>query len=229
MFSSIKHIFFDLDDTLWDFEKNSSSVLQELFTEFDLSSKLKTDYDTFHSTYKFVNNKLWQQYYRKEIDKIFLRNHRFLFAFNEFGYDNFDENMQVTELYLQRSPYGKHLKDGCHETLTYLGKKYKLHLITNGFKEVQHIKLDNCGLRSYFDQIIISEEHHLTKPDEKIFRLAETLSNASRHECLMIGDNMESDIEGARNAGWKSVYYSKEKGDQDTYSIDHLLSLKDVL
>lgn len=229
MFSNIKHIFFDLDDTLWDFDKNSSEVLCELFHEFDLGEKLKTDFENFHATYKTVNNKLWSRYYKKEIDKAFLRNNRFHLAFNEFGYNNFEENLQVTELYLQRSPYGKSLKEGCVEALNYLSKKYKLHIITNGFKEVQHIKLSNCGLRPYFDQIIISEEHQLTKPDEQIFRLAESLAGSHKNECLMVGDNFESDIEGARNAGWQSIYYTKEKGDHGAYSINHLHQLKEIL
>jgi putative hydrolase of the HAD superfamily len=229
MFSSIKHIFFDLDDTLWDFEKNSSAVIKDLFHEYELALKLKTDFDTFHQSYKEINNNLWRSYHRKEIDKQFLRNNRFHLAFQKFSYNNFEENLLITELYLERSPFGKHLKDGCLETLSYLATKYQLHLITNGFKEVQHIKLNNCGLKSYFKHIIISEEHNLTKPDVKIFRLAESLVNSGKEHCLMVGDNYESDIEGAANAGWKSVYYSNAKTEQKTYTINHLLALKEIL
>lgn len=228
MFSSIKHIFFDLDDTLWDFEKNSSAVLAQLYHEYELSSKLKVDFDTFHSTYKTINSELWRSYYRREIDKPYLRNNRFQLVFNKFSYSNFEENLRVTADYLERSPYGTHLKDGCIETLEHLRKKFKLHIITNGFKEVQHIKLDNCGLRPYFQQVIISEEHDLTKPDERIFRLAEKLANAPTEQCLMIGDNYESDVEGALNAGWKSIYFTEEKVCVNSPVIDNLLCLKDI-
>ncbi|MGZ3900702.1 MAG: hypothetical protein ACXVNQ_09790, partial [Bacteroidia bacterium] len=96
MFTGIKHVFFDLDDTLWDFEKNSSHVLSTIFTEYDLSSKLKTDFHTFHTTYKEVNNDLWRSYYKKEIDKQFLRDNRFHIAFQKFDYHNYEENLVVT-------------------------------------------------------------------------------------------------------------------------------------
>ncbi|MBA3680672.1 MAG: noncanonical pyrimidine nucleotidase, YjjG family [Bacteroidetes bacterium] len=206
----IKHIFFDLDDTLWDFEKNSGLILQQLFLEFDLTGKLKTDFNNFHTTYKKTNSLLWLQYAKKEIDKKYLRNHRFNLVFNQFDYDNYDENLIITDHYLNRAPNGKHLKEGCIDILEYLKQNYQLHIITNGFKEIQHIKIDGSGLRNYFSNIIISEEHNLTKPDEQIFRLAETLSGAKKEECIMIGDSFTSDVEGALNAGWEAIYFSLE-------------------
>jgi putative hydrolase of the HAD superfamily len=226
MYQNVKHIFFDLDDTLWDFERNSSNVLQGLFSEYNLSAKLNTDFETFHTTYKKINNELWSLYNKKEIDKQYLRNNRFNIAFNEFSYSNYKENLEVTEHYLARSPYGKHLKEGCMETLDYLKEKYQLHIITNGFKEVQNIKIDACGLRNYFSCIVISEEHKLTKPDVEIFRLAETLANCTKEECVMIGDNFESDIMGATGAGWKSIYFGKES--QEIKSISRLTDLIDL-
>jgi putative hydrolase of the HAD superfamily len=223
---NIKHIFFDLDDTLWDFEKNSGKVLQQLFLEYDLTSKLKTDFENFHFTYKKINLSLWQQYSKKEIDKQYLRNHRFNIVFNKFGYNNYEENLNITEHYLTRAPKGTHLKTGCIEVLEYLNQKYHLHIITNGFKEIQFIKIDGCGLRSYFKNIIISEEHNLTKPDEQIFRLAENFANADKENCVMIGDNFESDIQGAINAGWKAIWLTEEQGREGFYTIDDLLKLK---
>jgi putative hydrolase of the HAD superfamily len=221
-----KHLFFDLDDTLWDFEKNSGHVLEQLFLEFDLADKLKTDFSTFHSTYKKTNLQLWIEYSKKEINKEYLRNHRFNLAFKQFNYDNYNENLVITEHYLERGPKGKHLKDGCIDTLEYLNKNYHLHIITNGFKEVQAIKIDGCGLRDYFKNIIISEEHNLSKPEEKIFRLAETFADAKTEECVMIGDNFESDIVGALNAGWEAIYYTEQK--PESYSGRHILNLADL-
>lgn len=228
MFSGIRHIFFDLDDTLWDFEKNSVAVLEQLFGEFSLSGKLNTTFNNFHSTYKEVNREFWSLYTKGAIDKQYLRNHRFNEAFKKFSYDNYEENLLVTEQYLLRSPHGTHLKDGCMEVLNYLKEKdYKLHIITNGFKEVQHIKLNNCGLKPYFSTIIISEEHQVNKPSEGIFRLSEELAGCTRKECVMIGDNFESDVEGALNAGWKAIYFSESlQAGYKGQSINALSELK---
>ncbi|MCW3076541.1 MAG: superfamily [Bacteroidetes bacterium] len=229
MYSKTKHIFFDLDDTLWDFEKNSYEVLQVLFSEYSLSDKLKTDFTSFHTTYKEVNSQLWRRYYKKEIDKQFLRNNRFDLVFKKFSYSNYDENLKLTDHYLQKSPYGTHLKSGCIETLDYLKTRYTLHIITNGFKEVQHIKLNTCALRSYFQQIIISEEHQLIKPEEKIFRLAQTFAKCEKEDCLMIGDNLESDIEGALNAGWQAIWLNPHPKEGKINQISDLTELKRIL
>lgn len=230
MFSSVKHIFFDLDDTLWDFEKNSSAVLEDLFSELGLASKLNTDFSTFHVTYKNVNSDLWRAYYKKEIDKQFLRNNRFDIVFKKFNYYNFSENLLATDNYLARSPYGMHLKDGCLETLNYLKSKYTLHIITNGFKEVQYIKLNNCGLNTYFTKIIVSDEQGLTKPDTEIFRLAESMASCKPEDCVMIGDNYESDVEGAISAGWKAIYFNDEiKPNSSAGTIQNLRELMTFL
>lgn len=222
-----KHLFFDLDDTLWDFEKNSGFVLQQLFTEFNLEHKLKTDYEGFLAVYKKTNLALWQQYSKKEIDKHHLRNHRFNIVFNKFDYDNYNENLEITEHYLQRAPKGTHLKNGCIETLEYLKANYHLHIITNGFKEIQAIKIDGCGLRDYFKNIIVSEEHNLSKPEEKIFRLAEKFADAKQEECVMIGDNFESDIVGALNAGWEAIYFADKK--PENYTGRHITNLPELM
>lgn len=222
----IKHVFFDLDDTLWDFEKNSGLVLEQLFEEFALAPKLNTDVHSFLKAYKEKNLALWKLYYQKAIDKQFLRNHRFNETFKLFGYDNYDENLRVTEAYLERSPKGTHLKPGCREVLDYLQPKYKLHIITNGFREVQSIKMDGSGIRHYFTNIIISEEYQLTKPDVQIFRLAESLAGATPEQCLMIGDNFDSDITGAHNANWQSIYFNEHK--PEGYTGIHISGLAEL-
>ena len=205
-----KHLFFDLDDTLWDFEKNSALVLEDLFLEHQLEKKLGVGFDIFLVEYKKVNLHFWSLYNKRKIDKDYLRNNRFHETFKKFQYDNYAENLVLTEHYLTRAPHGKNLKAGCLEILDYLKHKYSLHIITNGFKEIQAIKIDGCGLRNYFKHIIISEEHQLSKPDEKIFRLAESFSNAKSSDCVMIGDNFESDVQGALNAGWEAIHLSTE-------------------
>ena len=223
---NIQHIFFDLDDTLWDFEKNSTYVLEKLFLEFNLQNKLKTDFQNFSSTYQTINSDLWRQYSKKEIDKLYLRNHRFNLVFNKFEYDNHKENLEISDYYLQFAPQCKHLKEGCIEILDYLKQNYQLHIITNGFKEVQFIKIDGCGLRHFFSEIIISEEHLLSKPDCEIFRLAEQLVNTKKENCVMIGDNFNNDVEGALNAGWQAIYFSKNN--YPNYEGFHITSLKEL-
>lgn len=222
----IKHIFFDLDDTLWDFESNSRSVLEELFKEFGLAAKLKTDFHTFHTAYKKVNAGLWSDYYQKRLTKEELRDKRFDCTFRDFGYEAYRESINVSELYLQRSPHGKRLKANCLDVLQYLSAGgYELHVITNGFKEVQQVKMNSSGLNPYFRTVIISEEHGYIKPDPAIFRIAERLSGARTSECLIIGDNLESDIAGGEGAGWKTIYFN----DTDKKHRHHGLSVMDLI
>lgn len=223
----IKHIFFDFDDTLWDFRKNSSATLYELFSEFRLSEKLGVDFDTFNEVYQKINLDLWSKYYKRQIDKNALRFTRFEMAFAAFGYRNKADSQLVTQLYTERAPRGTFLKEGCREVLSYLREKYALHIITNGFSEVQAIKIDGCNLRPYFNNIIIADEHDLVKPEEQIFRIAEKLADATRDQCVMVGDSFESDITGAINAGWEAVYFTESP--QLNYtgkSIVHLTELK---
>ncbi len=224
-----KHLFFDLDDTLWDFEKNSHAVLQRLFAEFNLAHKLKTGFAEFYTAYKTTNLQLWAMYYQRQIDKAYLRNHRFNLVFQLFNYDNFEENLVITERYLAQAPHGKLLKEDCLPVLSALKQHFSLHIITNGFKEAQSVKLDNCGLLPYFSTVIISEEHQLLKPDEKIFRLAESLSGALQHECVMIGDNLECDVKGAINAGWEAIHVSELKPSGFSgHSVSRLSQLKPI-
>lgn len=224
-----KHLFFDFDDTLWDFQKNSAHVLEELFYEYQLADKLQTDFTNFEKTYQSINRDLWKKYYKKEIDKHHMRNHRFDTVFKAFGYNNYEENLEVTDNYLKRGPKGIHLKEGCIDTLNYLKPNYQLHIITNGFKESQDIKIEVCGLKNYFSQIIISEEHDLVKPEERIFRLAESFAGAKTEDCVMIGDSLESDIEGALNAGWEAIYMAGHKnhnyGGRTIYKLEELKNL----
>lgn len=222
-----KHLFFDFDDTLWDFQKNSSHVLEDLFQEFNLDEKLKTDFQTFIQFYKKTNLELWSKYYKRMVSKAEMRDNRFHTVFKNFGYDNFEENLVITHQYLTRGPKGTYLKEGCLETLAYLKKNYALHIITNGFSESQKVKITGSGLEDYFETVIISDEHNLIKPEVEIFRLAEKLAGAQAQECVMIGDSLESDIAGAKNAGWDSIYFNETK--QHTHNGISIASLKELI
>lgn len=202
----MKHLFFDLDNTLWDFDKNSKTVLQKLFKANNFETRLGVGFPEFHKFYYKKNDELWHLYYFNKIKKEELRYKRFYDTFLNFGLNDLQLSKSIAEDYVNISPYSKHLIPGCLEILNHFNEDYHLHIITNGFKEVQNIKIDNCGLRKYFKNIIISEEHGLTKPHAGIFRLGERLANTTPDKCIMIGDNWVSDIEGAMGAGWKAVY-----------------------
>lgn len=215
----LEHIFFDLDDTIWDFEKNSERILMDLFVEQDLQAKLNNDFYTYFSAYKKKNGELWSLYNGKKITKDELRKRRFHETFLEFGYNDFDLSWYVSETYIKNAPYGKELKKGAIELLETLKDNYRLHLITNGFKEVQNIKLQECGLQKYFDLVIISEDVGHNKPNVEIFREAERLGNTNKGSCLMIGDNFEADIQGATNAGWQAIWYNPNRSKRYTTTL----------
>jgi putative hydrolase of the HAD superfamily len=141
--NQLKHLFFDLDDTLWDFEGNSSNVMRLLFNNYQLEYHLNTSFETFFENYKQINAGLWQQYSAKLISKEYLRNHRFELSFNTFNYSNYEMGLAFSEDYISHSPQGKLLKPNSLEILMYLKEKYALHVITNGFKEVQTILRSN--------------------------------------------------------------------------------------
>lgn len=223
----IKHIFFDFDNTLWDFEKNSREALFQLFNEHSISHKCLTDFDNFINVYEAINHDLWHKYSLQLTSKEELRYQRFYKAFLHFNYDDIDLAHHWANEYLTISPFKTHLIEGTLEVLDYLKGKYELHIITNGFKEVQHIKLNSCNLYPYFSNIIISEEHGFNKPDVKIFELAQQLSNSDNTECVMIGDNYDTDILGALNAQWKAIYLAKENIKTSSEHL-HIASLNEL-
>lgn len=228
----IKHIFFDLDNTLWDFEKNSREALLHLFLEHDIQNHCQIDFLNFITVYEAINHDMWHLYSLNQTTKEELRFQRFHKAFLHFKYDNLALANVWADDYLKLSPYKTHLIEDASEVLHYLQDKYHLHIITNGFKEVQHIKLDACNLKPHFKHIIISEEYGFNKPDIQIFKLAQEFTGALQHECVMIGDNYEADILGALNAGWKAIYLSafqKENSNNNFYQINRLISLKEML
>ncbi len=221
-----QHLFFDLDDTLWDFENNSAAVLCELFTLLGLEDKLKTDASSFCAVFRHINTSLWTQYYKKEMDKQTVRDRRFYLTFCHFGYDNSADSQQASAFYIGRAPYGKLLRPDCLETLDYLKGRYQLHIITNGFREVQFIKIDGCNLRPYFSTILIGEDHQLLKPDVELFRIAEKMTGALAEHCVMIGDSLECDVLGAMSAGWEAIYTGEEESDGCFRKIKRLGDLK---
>ena len=228
----IEHIFFDLDRTLWDFEKNSGDTLSELFQELKLAEAGIPDVNAFIHIYVKMNDLCWQLYRENKISKAELRTIRFEKALNHFKVQNQHLTHALAELYVERSPFKTALFPGTIETLQYLSLKYSLHIITNGFEEVQHIKLRESGMRPYFKHIITSERAGCKKPDKQIFQFALGSAGASSYNSLMIGDDFEVDVKGAMNAGLQAIHFYPEMESEyfgEIKTINDLAKLKNIL
>ena len=227
-----KHIFFDLDNTLWDFERNSTESLNELYQKHKLESLGVESVERFISTYQERNIMMWEQYRLGKIDKNTLRNKRFELTFWDMGLDADLVPKELADDYLSITPKKSYLFPHAHEVLSYLQKKYTLHIITNGFEEAQYIKLDTADLSKYFVEIVISEHTGFKKPDISIFNHSAERANATADECLMVGDGLEVDVIGAQNAGWDGVFFNPagiKHDEKVTYEISSLDELKNFL
>ena len=225
-------MFFDLDRTLWDFEKNSEAVIKVLLKDYDIENTYQTTAADFIKKYRKINRKLWHLYSHKKITKDELRSTRFSKTLEKLGAKNQELGALLEKDYIAKSPYQTSLLEGTNEILDYLKPKYHLHILSNGFKEVQHIKLHESGIRKHFNNIFISEEMGFQKPDKEIFHAAQTRAKVKPEHCIMIGDDFDNDIEGALNAGWKAVYLTPRKKrikHIDMYQIHSLLKLKELL
>ncbi|MFA8450621.1 MAG: YjjG family noncanonical pyrimidine nucleotidase [Bacteroidales bacterium] len=225
-------IFFDLDRTLWDFESNAIETFKDLYKKHKLEEKGITDFLDFVKVYKEHNEFLWAQYREGNIKKEVLRSKRFSLTLKDYKiYDEILAN-EMGDDYIDISPTKTKLFPNCIEILDYLSDKYNLHIITNGFEEVQYNKLINCGLFKYFDKIITSEKIGVKKPNPQIFIHATEEANTSIEESIMIGDDFDIDIEGAQSVNMDQVYFnpfSDLETRKATYEISDLIELKKYL
>ena len=229
-----QHIFFDLDHTLWDFEKNSRETLADLFEEMRLSERGIRSFEEFHHTYSHHNAIFWDRFRKGYINRTELRWKRMWRTLVDFGLADEGLAHRLSDRYLEVLPTKKHLFGDTIETLDYLsGKAYPLHLITNGFEQTQHLKLRHSGLAGYFTHVITSEAAGIMKPHVAIFEYALEKAGAKAHQCIMIGDTLDADILGANNAGIDTVYFNPavpaEGPIRPTYVIEALKELKKLL
>jgi putative hydrolase of the HAD superfamily len=229
-----QHLFFDLDHTLWDFNANSTHTLKLLFEQHALKERLQVSVEEFLVRYYQVNDEKWAQYRSGKIDKEHLRTTRFLDTFKLYGFNDASFSAQFDAAYIAQSPYQTRLIEGTLELLQYLVEKdiYKLHIITNGFNEIQDIKLKNSGLYPFFEVIMTSEKLGVTKPHAKIFMEALQQAKATRKNSLMIGDNLVADILGARNCGIDQVYFNPQRLEHKeniTFEVGSLHEIKSFL
>src|SRR5690606_5361224 len=203
-----RDIFFDLDHTLWDFEKNAEEALIELFDRYKFDTLGITSTQLFIETYNRNNHRLWALYHHGKITKSELREARFADTFRELGIDPRLFPKAFEEDYLRLCLQKTHLFPGVHETLTYLADKYMLHLIPNAFVDAAEIKVTKCNLEQYFSSIVISEVVGVHKPDARIFHYAVKNAKTQIRDSVMIGDSLEADIRGAQNAGMDAIYFN---------------------
>jgi putative hydrolase of the HAD superfamily len=227
-----KHLFFDLDRTLYDFDVNNKETLRQIFANHKISNRSQiVDFEQFFEVYGKINKSLWLQYKKGHISKQLLNKTRFEKTLDSFGINDLDPEVMASE-YIAISPQMTNLIPGAIEILDYLFPSYSLHLITNGFSEIQQFKIENSGLEKYFEEVITSEEAGAQKPDEQIFQLAFQKTGAEPHNSLIIGDDPDADILGGINVGMDQVWLKVPGEVSDytpTYQINNLLELKEIL
>jgi putative hydrolase of the HAD superfamily len=228
MNTTITDVFFDLDHTLWDFDKNSQMAFDRIFK----SKYQDIITEDFIKEYIPINQECWRLYQNDKITHQELRFNRLKFSFDALNYVISEENiLAIANDYIEFLTDNNYLFDGAIEVLEYLKPKYKLHIITNGFANVQEKKINNASLGSYFNTITNSELAGVKKPNSIIFDYALNLASASKENSIMIGDDFEADVTGALNAGLDAIYFNEKKLDVsgDYKQINHLLELKKYL
>lgn len=215
----IQHVFFDLDHTLWDFEKNSALTFRKILDDYAVD----INFDAFIDTYKPINAHYWKLYREEKVSKEKLRYDRLNETFKKLDYLASDKLInELSHKYIEHLPSFNYLFKGAIELLDYLKEKYELHIITNGFEEVQTLKMERSGILSYFNQIITSESVGVKKPNPKVFKYALDMANATSGNSLMIGDNLEADIQGALDCDLSVIHCNFE---EEKVTIDNLISV----
>ena len=227
-----KHIFFDLDRTLWDFDAAAEVAFERIYDKYNLKSLGIPSAHEFHEVYHPLNEQLWVLYRADKITKDYLNRTRFEQPLAHYGIHDTALADHLSEDYVYWSPRIVRLIPGTMELLDYLKPKYHLHLITNGFQEVQHTKLSGSGLEPYFETLTVSEEVGVKKPNPEIFLYALRKANAMAEESLMIGDEMAVDIDGARAAGIDQVFFNpsgKSEIGERTFEVTRLTEIMSIL
>lgn len=227
-----QHLYFDLDHTLWDFDKNAKVTLTEVYAFFELDKKVDAAFDDFYQKYLFHNQVLWERYHRGFINAEDLKWKRMWRTLLDYKIADELLAKDLSGKFLEILPTQKEVFPHTFEILDYLTQKnYRLHLITNGFEKTQWSKLKNSGLDKYFEHVITSEKSNSVKPKKEIFDYALGIAGADLSNSIMIGDNLEADIQGAMNAGMDSIFVNHINATTEikpTYVVTHLKELEDI-
>ncbi len=225
-------LLFDLDHTLWDFETNSAETLEELFYAHRLTEAGVASFAQFYDAFVIENTRLWELYDLGKIHRDVIRLERFKTILHSLGIDDYALSRKLSDEYINQSPRKGALMPNAIETLNYLTSKYPMTIVTNGFDEIQATKLASSGITSYFKSIVTSARAGHKKPAKEIFEFALSESGFTADETLMIGDNLLTDIGGARNAALDTVFYNPKKvqhEEQTNFEIHDLKELQDIL
>ena len=228
MKQDITDIFFDLDHTLWDFDKNSAITYRGIFDDLGMN----LDFERFMQVYAVLNNALWKDFREDRINAEDLRYQRLFKTFESLNIEVKDAEIEIIATqYIANLSKQTHLIDGAIEILDYLKSNYKMHIITNGPHKVQGNKLRNAKLDHYFDVVVDSETVGVKKPNPEIFEAAIARAGVATNQAVMIGDNFEADILGAAKVGLHTICfnYHKEELPNDILQINELKGLKDIL
>ncbi|MGX1023729.1 YjjG family noncanonical pyrimidine nucleotidase [Flavobacterium sp. CS20] len=218
-------IFFDLDHTLWDFEKNSEITFNLIFEKHNLNINL----NSFLRLYKPVNMKYWDLYRKNQIDSESLRYYRLKEVFDALNIESDKKLIDlVAEEYINNLSDQTNLFPDAEQILNYLATKYRLHIITNGFEKVQHKKIKSSKIDHFFETVTTAEGSGYKKPDKRIFEHALRKAKTHQSKSLMIGDSLEADIQGAKDFGIPAIYFGK-KPNFDIDYVERLIDLKNVL
>lgn len=226
------HIFFDLDHTLWDYDANAALALHELYDHYEFSRISDCSKEQFVNLFFEVNQSIWDLYNRHAIERSYIRETRFATIFDKLNIKLAIAPQQFDIEYVELCPRKENVFDGAHEILEYLKADYQLHVITNGFDDVQYTKMKSAKIDHYFDVVVTSENSNSRKPAPEIFQLALAKSGAHLSESIMIGDNLDSDILGARNFGMDHIWFNPERKISPippTFEIQALHQLRNLL
>lgn len=227
-----KAILFDFDRTLWDVDVNQKEALRAIHVKYGIGRNYP-DFDEFYGIYLEINDRMWLEYRDDKISKDHLRNHRFVELVERTGVGSEEMALSISDEYIRTAPYFSRLIPGSQEAVEYLAGRYEMHIITNGFNEVQHLKLKNSGLSGYFGHVITSEDAGVNKPHKGIFDYALKKASRRAEEVLVIGDDPENDIIGGLQAGMDTVFFNPNKRDipnlNSTYEINSLPELLKIL
>ena len=227
-----RSLFFDLDDTLWDTEHNNRSCLEDIYNDYHFG-RYYASFDDFYAIYMPHNLLLWAMYRRHEIDRRTLILERLLYVLRPMGIHDEQFALKLNHDFLQRTTAKTKLIDGAIELLEYLYPKYRLFIVSNGFREIQWMKMQNSGLYSFFERILLSEDISIQKPHKEFFFYALKCTNSRRTESLVIGDSWEADITGAQNARIRQIWFNPgneaPKGRPPTFTVRSLAEIKNLL
>ncbi|MBX2898197.1 MAG: YjjG family noncanonical pyrimidine nucleotidase [Cyclobacteriaceae bacterium] len=227
-----KCILFDLDHTIWDFETNSAATLAELYAQHGLENLGVARFTDFQRVFSEINTSLWARYDAGQITREEIRFHRFRTILAHFGIADEALSMKLSEEYVRQSPRKSALMPNALRSLEYLAPRYPLTIVTNGFEEIQGTKLAAAGITHYFKNVVTSARAGYKKPAREIFDFALAEAGFAPHQAVMIGDNLQTDIGGARNACIDTIFYNPHRvahREVVTHEIHDLNQLTEIL